>query len=75
MGRGWGGGSLGQSSFCLAMPWGAALPRGIGVVLTDFHFLLQCLGLRLRASLVGPYSHRKGPEALVLMAWGEPICI
>lgn len=44
------------------MPWGAALPRGIGVVLTDFQFLLQCLGLRLRASLVGPYSHRKGPE-------------
>lgn len=57
------------------MPWGAALPRGIGVVLTDFQFLLQCLGLRLRASLVDPYSHRKGPEALVLMARGEPICI
>lgn len=53
------------------MPWGAILPPGISVLLTDFRFLLQCLGLWLRALLVDLYSHHRSPEALVLMAQGE----
>lgn len=61
-------GSLGQSSPCPAIPWGATLPPSICVLLTA----------SLPASVpwpLAPYSHHGSPWALAPLTRGELICI
>lgn len=68
-------GVTGSEFFLSGHALGSNFAPSISVLLTDFHFLLQCLGLWPRALLLDLYSHCRSPEALAFMVQGEPICI